>query len=175
MASLASTASAIANGKADAAPDLGAVSTLIGTLAFDALEEMRGEALKQSAREADKWIAQGATAVARVLEEANNELIRAANARKNRLIDSANGAKGAPDYVARVQAAQAAQVELEQLVAHDPTAPLLKLAQAHHALLVSFDDPKVQVGPAIVAALDLLDATQNARNALARGDLKGTQ
>ena len=83
VASLASTASAIANGKADAAPDLGAVSTLIGTLAFDALEEMRGEALKQSAREADKWIAQGATAVARVLEDANNELIRAANARKN--------------------------------------------------------------------------------------------
>lgn len=175
VASLASTASTVADGKPQAAPDLGAISTLIGTVAFDALEEMRGEALKQSAREADKWISQGAAAVSRVLEDANNELIRAANAKKNRLIDIANGAKGAPDYVAKVQAAQAAQVELEQLVARDPTAPLAKLAEAHRALLVSFDDPKLQVGPAIVAALDLIDATQTARSALAKGDLKGTQ
>jgi len=54
------------------------------------------------------------------------QLIRTANGKKNRLIDAANGAKGSPDYVAKVQAAQAAQLELEQLVARDPTAPLLQ-------------------------------------------------
>jgi len=36
-----------------------------------------------------------------VLEEENNELIRTANGKKNRLIDAANGAKGSPDYVAK--------------------------------------------------------------------------
>jgi hypothetical protein len=175
VASLATTATSLAQEKPEKAPDLGAVSTLIGTIAFHVLEEMRGEALKQSAREADKWIAEGSAAVARVLEEANNELIRMANARKNRLVDAANGAKGAPDYVVKVQAAQAAQIELEQLVGRDPTAPLLKLAKAHRALLASFDDPNLQVGPAIVAALDLMDATQNARTALDKGELKGTK
>ncbi len=166
VASLAATASSLAQGKPETAPDLGAVSALAGTIAFDVLEDMRSEALKRSAREADRWISEGSAAVARVLEEANNELIRTANGKKNRLIDAANGAKGSPDYVARVQAAQAAQLELEQLVARDPTSPLLKLAGAHHALVASFDDPDIQLGSAVMASLDLLEAAQSARNAL---------
>lgn len=166
VASLAATATSVAQGRSETPRDLGAVSELAGTIVFDVLEEMRSEALKRSARDADRWISEGSTAVARVLEEANNELIRAANNRKNKLIDAANGAKGQPDYVARVQAAQAAQVEFEQLVARDPAAPLLKLADAHHALVRSFDDPDVQVGSAVMASLDLLEAAQRARSAL---------
>lgn len=166
VASLAATANNVAQGRSESAPDLGAVSELAGTIAFDVLEDMRSEALKRSARDADRWISEGATAVARVLDEANNELIRAAANRKNKLIDAANGAKGSPDYVAKVQAAQAAQVEFEALVARDPTAPLLKLADAHHALVRSFDDPDVQVGSAVMASLDLLEAAQRARSAL---------
>jgi hypothetical protein len=93
-------------------------------------------------------------------------LIRAANNRKNKLIDLANGAKGTPEYFARVQAAQAGQVEFELLVARDPTAPLLKLADAHHALVRSFADPDVQIGSAVMASLDLLEAAQRARSSL---------
>jgi hypothetical protein len=166
VASLAVTANNVAQGRSESAPDLGAVSELAGTIAFDVLEDMRSEALKRSARDADRWISEGSTAVARVLDEANNELIRAANNRKNKLIDAANGAKGTPDYVAKVQAAQAAQIEFEALVARDPTAPLLKLADAHHALVRSFDDPDVQVGSAVMASLDLLETAQRARSAL---------
>jgi hypothetical protein len=175
VASLAATASSVTQGRPATAPDLGAVSTLAGTIAFDVLEDMRSEALQRSAREADRWITEGSTAVARVLEEANNELIRAASNRKNKLIDAANGAKGTPDYVARVQAAQAAQMEFEQLVARDPTAPLLKLADAHHALVKSFDDPDVQVGHAVMASIDLLEAAQRARSALEANDGKGSK
>lgn len=175
VASLAATASSVARGNLEAAPDLSAVSTLAGTIAFHILEDMRSEALKRSAHEADKWIAEGSAAVARVLEEANNELIRAASGKKNKLIDAANFAKGSPDYVAKVQAAQAAQVELEQLVARDPTAPLLKLARAHHALVDSFEDPSLQVGPSVGAALDLLEATQRARTALQGSDGRGSK
>jgi hypothetical protein len=166
VASLAVTANNVAQDRSESAPDLGAVSELAGTIAFDVLEEMRSEALKKSARDADRWISEGSIAVARVLEEANNELIRAANNRKNKLIDAANGAKGTADYVAMVQAAQAAQIEFETLVARDPTSPLLKLADAHHALVRSFDDPDVQVGSAVMASLDLLEAAQRARSAL---------
>jgi len=166
VASLAATASSLAQGRPESPPDLGAVSLLAGTIAFNVLEELRGEALKQSAREADRWISEGSAAVARVLDEANDELIRTANGKKNRLIDAANGAKGAPDYVARVQAAQAAQLELEQLVGRDPTAPLLRLAEAHHALVGSFDNPDVQLGSAVMASLNLLEAAQRARNTL---------
>src|SRR6185503_17980771 len=142
-------------------------------IVFDVLEDMRSEALQRSAREADKWITEGSTAVARVLDEANNELIRLANYRKNKLIDAANGAKGTPEYLARVQMAQTAQVEFEALVARDPTAPLLKLAEAHHALVKSFDDPDVQVGYAVMASIDLLEAAQRARTALEINEGKG--
>ena len=173
VASLAATATAVTQGRSEAAPDLGAVSTLAGTIAFDVLEDMRSEALQRSAREADKWITEGSSAVARVLEEANNELIRLANYRKNKLIDAANGAKGTPEYLARVQMAQAAQAEFEALVARDPTAPLLKLAEAHRALVKSFDDPDVQVGYAVMASIDLLEAAQRARTALETKEGKG--
>ncbi|MBI1209900.1 MAG: hypothetical protein GC190_00415 [Alphaproteobacteria bacterium] len=175
VASLAATATSVTQGRSEAAPNLGAMSELAGTIAFDVLEDMRSEALKRAARDADQWITEGSTAVARVLEEANNELIRAANDRKNKLIDAANGAKGMPDYVGRVQAAQAAQIEFERLVARDPTAPLLKLADAHHALVRSFDDPDVQVGHAVMASLDLLEAAQRARTALQANSGKGTK
>lgn len=173
VASLATTATNVTQGRSEKAPDLGAVSTLAGTIVFDVLEDMRSEALQRSAKEADKWITEGSAAVARVLEDANNELIRTANHKKNKLIDAANGAKGAPDYVARVQMAQAAQVEFETLVARDPTAPLLKLAAAHHALVKSFDDPDVQVGYAVMASIDLLEAAQRARTSLETNQGKG--
>ena len=174
VASLAAAASSVEQGKPERAADMSAVSALAGTIAFHILEDMRSEALGRSAREADKWIADGSAAVARVLDDANNELIRAANAKKNRLIDAANGAKGTPDYVTKVQAAQAAQAELEQLVARDPAAPMVKLSQAHHALVNSLDDPSIQVGPSVEAALDLLAAAQTARTALEKpSDEKG--
>lgn len=173
VSSLATTATNVSQGRSEKAPDLGAVSTLAGTIVFDVLEDMRSEALQRSAKEADKWISDGSAAVARVLEEANNELIRQANHKKNKLIDAANGAKGSPDYVARVQMAQAAQVEFEALVARDPTSPLLKLAAAHHALVKSFDEPDVQVGYAVMASIDLLEAAQRARTSLETTQGKG--
>jgi hypothetical protein len=175
VASLVATATSVTHGRQEKPADLGAVSALAGTIAFEVLEEMRSDALQRSAREADKWITDGSSAVARVLEEANNELIRAASNKKNKLIDAANGAKGSPDYVARVQMAQAAQVEFETLVARDPTSPLMKLAAAHHALVQSFDNPEIQVGHAVMASLDLLEAAQRARTALEANNGKVTR
>ncbi len=163
--SLAGSAAEVADKKKPDPETFTPIAGFIASIAYYDLENRKTEALKEAARNADKWIALGSAAVSKVMMSTQFEIASYNYDRVFEQLDALNEANE-KSYVKEADKAITYTAELRRQLGEDSGLPFKKLAATHEKLLKAFEDRKRYVSEAIVISQDLYKSAKDSYDAI---------